>query len=93
MMRYFKDKSGKVFGYEKVNQQHLIDGAIKKGMTEVTGSWPPPAQPETFEQRNAATLAQIHALDLQRIRPLAEGDTAYLATLNAQIIALRATLQ
>jgi len=48
---------------------------------------------QTFEQRNADTLSQITALDMKRIRPLAEGDTAYLATLNTQIAALRATLK
>ena len=36
--------------------------------------------------------AQIAVLDLKRIRPLAEGDSAYVATLNAQIAALRAQL-
>jgi len=52
-----------------------------------------PVIPPTFEQRNADTLAQIHALDIKRIRPLAENDTAYLATLNKQITALRAKLK
>jgi len=49
------------------------------------------AQP-TKEQINAPILAQISKLDLKRIRPLAEGDTEYLAQLNAQIINLRNTL-
>lgn len=40
-------------------------------------------------QKDAGIKAQIAALDLRRIRPLAEGDTAYLADLNAQIVALR----
>jgi len=53
----------------------------------------PAPTPPTFEQRNADTLSQITALDIKRIRPLAEGDTAYLATLNTQIAALRATLK
>lgn len=44
------------------------------------------------DQANAGIKAQIAALDLRRIRPLAEGDTAHLATLNAQILALRARL-
>jgi len=51
------------------------------------------APPLTLEQRNATILAQIHALDLKRIRPLAEGDTSYLTTLNDQIIVLRAMLK
>ena len=33
--------------------------------------------------------AELAALDLKRIRPTAEGDAAYLATLNAQAVALR----
>ena len=44
------------------------------------------------EQRRASIKAQIAALDLRRIRPLAEGDTEYLATLNAQIAELRSQL-
>lgn len=42
--------------------------------------------------KDADIKAQIAALDLRRIRPLAEGDTAYLADLNAQIVALRGQL-
>lgn len=38
-------------------------------------------------------LAELAALDLKKIRPIAEGDTAYLATLNAQTAALRAQLK
>ena len=34
--------------------------------------------------------AQLAALDIKRIRPVAEGDTAYLATLNQQAADLRA---
>ena len=37
--------------------------------------------------------AELAALDLKRIRPVAEGDATYLATLNAQAVALRAQLQ
>ena len=36
--------------------------------------------------------AQLDALDIKRIRPTAEGDAAYLATLNVQAVALRAQL-
>lgn len=41
---------------------------------------------------NDPIIAEIAQLDLKRIRPLAEGDSAYLATLNDQIAALRAKL-
>ena len=37
--------------------------------------------------------AELAAIDQRRIRPLAEGDTEYLATLNAQAVVLRAELQ
>lgn len=52
------------------------------------------AQREQVEKdaRNAGIKQQIAALDLKRIRPLAEGDTAYLADLNAQIQELRSKL-
>ena len=36
--------------------------------------------------------AELVAIDMRRIRPLAEGDSDYLATLNAQAISLRAEL-
>lgn len=42
---------------------------------------------------NIAIKEQIAVLDLKRIRPLAEGDTAYLKTLNDQIITLRSKLK
>ena len=42
---------------------------------------------------NRPILAELDALDKKRVRPLAEGDTEYLAGLNEQIIALRATLR
>lgn len=51
------------------------------------------AQPKTVEELNAPIKAQIAILDLKRIRPLAEGDTGYLAQINDQIKALRAKLQ
>lgn len=42
---------------------------------------------------NAPILAKIAVLDLKRIRPLAEGDTVFLAKLNDQVKALRAQLK
>lgn len=41
----------------------------------------------------AELKSELAALDIKRIRPTAEGDTAYLAILNAQAVALRAELQ
>ena len=42
---------------------------------------------------NDIVKAEIAALDSKRIRPLAEGDLAYLAKLNEQIATLRAKLK
>lgn len=43
-------------------------------------------------KRMDAIKAELAALDVKRIRPIAEGDTAYLATLNEQVATLRAEL-
>ena len=56
------------------------------------GNTPEPADPPSLESRQAVIKAQLAALDQRKIRPLAEGDSAYLATLNAQTLALRAEL-
>jgi hypothetical protein len=56
------------------------------------GNTPLPADPLP-NPRIAQIKAELAALDTRRIRPLAEGDTAYLDGLNAQAIALRAELQ
>ena len=53
----------------------------------------PPVPLSIYDGANNSIKAQIAALDLKRIRPLAEGDTAYLAQLNTQIAALRAQLK
>lgn len=44
------------------------------------------------DEINEPITAEIAKLDLKRIRPLAEGDTIYLATLNEKISKLRAKL-
>ena len=53
--------------------------------------------PKTSDVIKSMRIAEIKVilaeLDQRRIRPLAEGDTDYLATLNAQAVALRAELQ
>lgn len=50
-------------------------------------------QARQVEQNNTRIKAEIAVLDLKRIRPLAEGDTAFLDNLNAQTILLRKQLQ
>lgn len=49
--------------------------------------------PPTSDDLNSAIKSKIAELDTKRIRPLAEGDTAYLAQLNEQIAALRGQLK
>jgi hypothetical protein len=53
----------------------------------------PPELPNQENQRISEIKSELAALDLKRIRPIAEGDAAYLATLNAQLLALRTELQ
>jgi len=53
------------------------------------GNTPTPVPPQP-NPAIAAIDAQLAALDIKRIRPTAEGDTAYLATLNQQAVDLRA---
>lgn len=65
-----------------------LGGKIGDSWDGVKFTSPPPA-PKSQEE----IKAEILALDLRRIRPLAEGDTEYLATLNVQIKALRDQLQ
>lgn len=43
-------------------------------------------------EENKKIRQQIAALDQKRLRPMAEGDMAYLIQLNEQIVALRAQL-
>ena len=49
-------------------------------------------QARVVEQNNTRLKAEIAVLDLKRVRPLAEGDAAFLSVLNAQVAALRAQL-
>jgi len=58
----------------------------------------PPQPPElTQAELNAIRIEEIKtdlaALDIKRIRPMAEGGTEYLATLNDQAVMLRYELQ
>jgi len=52
------------------------------------GNTPTPVPPQP-NPAIAAIDAQLAALDIKRIRPTAEGDTIYLATLNQQAVDLR----
>lgn len=54
---------------------------------------PLPKEPDINAQRKIEIQAEFTALDMQRIRPLAENNTAKLAELNAQAQLLRDELK
>ena len=56
------------------------------------GNTPLPYETPTPD-RKAELVSQISILDIKRIRPLAEGDTEYLLSLNTQIKSLRDELK
>ena len=64
----------------------------KPTLAECEAAWPATKAAIDKEVFNAPIITQLAALDLKRIRPLAEGDTVYLANLNTQIVALRSKL-
>ena len=55
------------------------------------GNTPEPYTPSPVDRR-AAIQSQLSMLDAKRIRPMAEGDTGFLAKLNAEAITLRKEL-
>jgi len=95
-MKYFRDSKNEVSALRADGSQ---DSYIKPDMVLMSAAEvevhinPPLTAAQIIEQHNAPILAQMDALDIKRIRPIAEGDTAYLATLNSKILALRATLK
>lgn len=59
-MKYFKNKTGEVFGYDET-QQDLIDFAIKNKWEDVTGKWPPALSAPTPQEQFLAIQASIQA--------------------------------
>jgi hypothetical protein len=57
-MRYFRDHSGAVSGFDETVKSQLpyIQRAINSGATEITGSWPPAETQEQTQARLSATL-------------------------------------
>lgn len=68
--------------YDKATQGCFFQG----------GAWAVIDSAKAENPRIAEIKADLSALDFKRIRPLAEGDTEYLTTINAQAVALRAEL-
>ena len=59
MMRYFKDTTGQVHGYDETNPtffEPLIDKAIADKWIEVTGAWPPTETMQQTQDRLSASL-------------------------------------
>lgn len=75
------------------NQLEMLDGTTKPTLAELENTWPSVSAEIERRAFNATLLTQITALDSKRIRPLAEGDSAYLSDLNRQIQALRAKMK
>lgn len=65
-MRYFKNSSGEVFGYDgnDPTQTSLIDAAMANNWTEITGSWPLAPAPLTPAQQLAAQVDAAFAAGL-----------------------------
>jgi len=96
MMKYYKDANNEVFAYDVDGSQDSYIKADKIKMTkaEIDAHLNPKLSPaEIIEQHNIPILAELSVLDAKRIRPLAEGDTKFLNTLNTKIAALRASLK
>jgi hypothetical protein len=55
-MKYYKNpENNEVYAYE-ADQQALLDGAIAKGWTDVTGSWPPPTDYKPINKGKSTSL-------------------------------------
>ena len=83
-MKYYRKTSG---DYIAVGDSTPVSEALVEVTKAEYDSRPAPV-PTQQEIK-----AQISALDIKRIRPLAEGDTVFLAKLNDQIKILRAQLK
>ena len=64
----------------------------KPTLAEIEAAWPSVSDKAAKDRINAEIKKQIAELDLMRIRPIAEGDTVYLAKLTDKIKSLRAKL-
>lgn len=90
-MLFYKDEVGGVHAIESKDFAHLLPIGCVKITEAEAAKLQPTNTPRTEEV--AQILGELAALDVKRIRPLAEGDTAYLATLNKQAVELRAKLK
>jgi hypothetical protein len=81
------------------NSLHFIDvdgfaHLLPAGCVKITDAEAEALRPKIDQKdiRRAEIIAQLADIDKRRIRPLAEGDQVFLASLNAEAVALRAEL-
>ena len=65
----------------------------QQGMFFKEGAWVDAPVEIRVNPRIAEIKAELAAIDIKRIRPVAEGDIGYLDLLNKQAVALRAELR
>lgn len=81
-------------GYDSATQTcRFVDGAWQVEDIPVLPIEPEQAQKTAGEIRIEAIKAELSALDIKRIRPLAEGDAEWLKTYNDQAVVLREELK
>lgn len=92
-MPHFKDSNNQLHWLDSVEHEHLLPAGSVQITDAEADAIRAAEQAKLPNPRIAAIKAELAAIDQKRIRPLAEGDTAFLKTLNDQAIALRAELQ
>lgn len=91
-MPNYKDTSNKVHFLDSAEFEHLLPVGCVAISDSEAALLSQAIDPNTPNPRIVEIKAELVALDMKRIRPLAEGDTEYLATINAQAVVLRAEL-
>ena len=95
-MPYYKDTANRVYFLDYAEELPILqaNASVPGPLTEVTKAAAEalnlPLNPKVI--RKAEIKRALNELDLKKIRPLSEGDTVFLATLNEQTITLRSEL-
>lgn len=89
-MTLYKAPDGSI--HDDMDGQALSLPNWPQGLTEATAEQIAALTPIPPNPRIAEIKAELAAIDLKSIRPAREGDTARLATIEAQAVALRAEL-
>lgn len=91
-MPHYKDPSGSLhFLQDAAFESLLPEGSVPISDEEVQSIRAPTAG-ELRAKKIADIKSKLNAIDLMRIRPIAEGDSDFLSKLNAQALPLRAEL-